>query len=323
MENTANSRLNVVFADSHLGVNGEGFEYIFSYQHGGPVSLLNGKKEWLYRAPRPALWRALTDNDRGNRFHLKSGVWLSADAFINIKGITVCVDGNEIPFPIAPENNKYTGDEKADEIKITYVFETITGPATNVYVSYTVYADGHILIKSKFEGKEGLPELPVFGLRFIIPTAACGYKYEGLSGETYPDRKAGGIKGIYDIEGLPMPGYLVPQDCGMHMDTDWVEISRKTTLNNADRDNLKENSDSFSLRIEKDAEPFAFSCLPYTPMELESATHAEELPPVRRTVLTIYGAVRGVGGIDSWGADVEAPYHIDASKDIEFSFVLR
>ena len=32
----------------------------------------------------------------------------------------------------------------------------------------------------------------------------------------------------------------------------------------------------------------------------------------RRTVLCVYGAVRGVGGIDSWQSDVEDEYHISA-----------
>ena len=51
-------------------------------------------------------------------------------------------------------------------------------------------------------------------------------------------------------------------------------------------------------------------------------THHEELPPARRTVLCIYGAVRGVGGIDSWGSDVEEAYHISAEDDIKYSFVI-
>ena len=69
--------------------------------------------------------------------------------------------------------------------------------------------------------------------------------------------------------------------------------------------------------------PFAFSCLPYTALELESATHQEELPPARRTVVCILGAVRGVGGIDSWGSDVEKDYHIDGETDIAFAFRLE
>lgn len=78
-----------------------------------------------------------------------------------------------------------------------------------------------------------------------MPTCAEGFRYQGFSGETYPDRMAGGVPGIYETEGLP---------------------------------------------------------------------------PARRTVLCVYAAVRGVGGIDSWGAEVEPAYQIDAEKDIEFSF---
>ena len=77
--------LNIVYGDATLGVHGEHsekeFHYIFSYGAGGPESLVIGDMEWLYRSPRPCFWRALTDNDRGSRFHLKSGMWLAADMF--------------------------------------------------------------------------------------------------------------------------------------------------------------------------------------------------------------------------------------------------
>ena len=63
-----------------------------------------------------------------------------------------------------------------------------------------------------------------------------------------------------------------------------------------------------------------FRSIPYTAAELENATHQEELPPARRTVVTILGAVRGVGGIDSWGTDVMPAYHIDAATDITYRF---
>ena len=73
----------------------------------------------------------------------------------------------------------------------------------------------------------------------------------------------------------------------------------------------------------QDQAPFAFSALPYKAEELEFATHQEELPPARRTVLCVYAKVRGVGGIDSWGTDVTAPYRIDATKDYEVSFIVK
>ena len=104
----------------------------------------------------------------------------------------------------------------------------------------------------------------------------------------------------------------------MHMNSSQVTVTRQTTLNNADKD-----EEPFSIRFVNDEVPFAFSCLPYTSEELENATHQEELPPVRRTVLVIAGDVRGVGGIDSWGADVEPAYHIQGDEDHAFSFLIK
>ena len=54
-------------------------------------------------------------------------------------------------------------------------------------MAYTVTVDGQIKIKAHYFGHQDLPSLPVFGLRFIMPTTATGFDYEGLSGETYPN----------------------------------------------------------------------------------------------------------------------------------------
>ena len=71
-------KLRVVYGDYTLGVHGEGFDYIFSYAQGGLESIVKNGYEWLYRCPKPTFWRALTDNDRGSKFHIKSRSWLSA-----------------------------------------------------------------------------------------------------------------------------------------------------------------------------------------------------------------------------------------------------
>ena len=307
------NKLQIVYGDLTLGVKSENWHVIFNYMRGGIESLYVGGREWLYRAPQPTFWRALTDNDRGSRFHLKSGCWLAADTFIKITGGSVAVDGETIPMPLPPENNKYTPNETAESVALTFEFETLTVPAAKVAVTYTATCAG-VNVKAKFFGTEGLPQLPVFGLRMIMPTHATGFTYEGLSGETYPDRMAGGVPGVYEVKGLPVTPYMVPQDCGMHMDTKWIEVKRNTQLSNM------ACAGESSLKITMDDKPFAFSCLPYTAEEMEIATHLEVLPPARRTVLCVYGAVRGVGGIDSWGSDVEEAYHVSAEQDHEFSF---
>lgn len=306
----------IVIGDVTIGIQGQDFAYIFSVGMGGMESLYKDGKEWLYRAPRPAFWRATTDNDRGNGFVFRSAVWSAADRFVRCVKVTARMDEQEISMPPAPENNKYNGDETCDRFEISYTYETPTVPVTEVTVSYLVESDGRIHVQVDYLGKQGLPELPVLGLRFLMPTAAEGYTYEGLSGETYPDRMAGGIHGVYEVQGLPVTPYMVPQDCGMHMQTKWLEIVRKTSLDNTDR-----GGRSSRLKITaEEGKYFAFSCLPYTAQELENAMHHEELPPARRTVVSILGAVRGVGGINSWGADVEDAYHISGEQDITYGF---
>ncbi len=317
MENTA-AKLRVIYGDCTLGLKGEGFHYIFSYTRGGLESLNKNGKEWLYRETLPTFWRALTDNDRGNGFGYRSSMWLGAGRYPKIKGIQVKIDGVTIEQPIAPINNRYSTKEyvSSAEIIFTLVFNTV--PKVEVEVSYLINESGELTISMSYYGQKGLPELPLLGLRFIMPTLATGFKYEGLSGETYPDRMAGGVEGIYEVKGLPVTPYLVPQDCGVHMKTKWVEITRETTL-----DNVVEENQEFSLRFEQRTGDFAFSALPYTAEELENATHIEELPPARRTVLTMLAKVRGVGGINSWGADVEDEYRISGEEVYTFSFVIK
>lgn len=307
--------LNIVYGDCTLGVQGDDFEYIFSYQYGGLESLVIDGKEWLYRVPKPTFWRATTDNDRGCKFSVYSGMWLGADMFLECRQINVFINDQQINTPLAPLNNKYSDTEVAEKVKIIFYYQTITIPATKVEVAYEVTPSGDIEVKVHYYGVAGLPELPVFGMRFIMPTKAVRYRYEGLSGETYPDRMAGGIPGVYEVEGLPVTPYLVPQDCNVHMNTKWLEVYRNTTKDNSCKDGRE-----FALKFSCAEEKFAFSCIPYIAEELENATHHEELPPARRTVVSILGAVRGVGGINSWGAEPEDSYHIPADKDIEYSF---
>ena len=311
------NNLHVVYGEASLGVDGQDFAYLFSYERGGLESLKIKDKEWLYRTPTPTFWRATTDSDRGSGFNQKAAPRLGADMFTKCVGIHVQVDDHQFDeLPVATINNQFSNQEFAHEVKVVFDYKTLTTPATKVKIIYNINDAGHMTITMNHFGKKGLPPLTVIGMRFIMPTKAKSFAYTGLSGETYPDRMAGAERGTFHIDGLPVTKYLVPQENGMHMATDWVEVTR-TTQNNADKDG------DFSLKITQTKQPFNFSLLPYTAEELENATHIEELPLARRSVLVIAGAVRGVGGIDSWGSDVEEQYHIDPEQDHEFSFTLN
>lgn len=277
--------LRVIRGDGTLGVWGENFHVLYSYPQHGPVSLVYHGTEWIFRPFRPAFWRASTDNDKGNGFPLKSAVWCGADQFILCDGWNV--------------------EEKGDRVTITYEYSTCTSPKAGVTVSYTTDSLGKIRVRASYHGTQGLPQLPLFGLRFQTPVPVECCRWMGLKGETYPDRKKGSPFGIWE-EVPGKPDYLVPQEYGCHVDTRRMCLIRGSSR----------------LRFTMSGRPFAFSAIPYTPQELECAEHKEELSDIRRTVVSVLGAVRGVGGIDSWGQDVEEAYQIRGEEDISFEFLI-
>ena len=226
MAYTDKNKLRVVYGDYVLGVHGEGFDYIFSYAQGGLESVVKNGYEWLYRCPKPTFWRALTDNDRGSKFHIKSGGWLAADMFIDCQEIEVIMDG-EVQEPYAPDNNSYGGDVAADEIIVKYTYETINHPSATVIVTYTVGVSGKIRVDVHYNGVKGLPEFPVFGMRFIMPTLADKYLYKGLSGETYPDRKAGAKEEWAILSGVKTTYYQFTGNQNDPLIKMYFELSRR------------------------------------------------------------------------------------------------
>ncbi|WEV65251.1 beta-galactosidase small subunit [Bifidobacterium sp. ESL0764] len=310
-------KIAVIIDEEMIGLHAGGVACLFDYGE-GLVSLRVGGREWLYRAPRPTFWRATTDNDRGNGFSVRSAQWVGAELFSAVKGLPkLQVDGKPVVIPYTPADGSTGGKLEASDVSLSYVFVTPTNPSTSVDICYRFDATGRLSVRVRYHGQPGLPQLPAFGLRMVMPTPATGFAYFGLPGETYPDRLGSGRRQLVEVEGMPVTPYLVPQECGMRTDVDWVRITRETTLNNADASRAL-----YSLTVASVDRPLSFTCLPYTPLELENADHQEELPPVRRTVLTVYGAVRGVGGIDSWGADVGERYAISGEQDLEFGFAV-
>lgn len=296
--------MDVVYGDANLGVRSSRGQYLFSYEKGGWESLRKDGVEWLFRSPRPTFWRATTDNDRGNGFPLKSAVWMGSDLFCRVESYQAVVDGTELS---AEDLSSFRNDKllesplrKADSISVIFRYRPASVPEALVEICYTVTEEG-MMIHFTYRGAPALPELGVLGLRWIMPFKLNGYTYTGLSGETYPDRMSGGLQGTWHVDGLPVAKYLVPQECGMHMECTNLDLGWKGS----------------HVQISSVGKPFAFSLLPYTALELENAWHQDELPSSRRSVLVLASAVRGVGGIDSWGSDVARPWHIDATKDHE------
>ena len=175
MDYADRGKLGIVYGDVTLGVHGEDFHLIFSYQTGGLESMVKHGKEWLYRTPKPTFWRATTDNDRGNGFPFRAGMWMTADMFQKCVDIQVRIDGTKIEKPSAPVNNKYSDKETAERVEVIFTYETLTVPSTQVKVSYLVFADGNVRVRAHYYGKEGMPAANIISAQVIMkPNCVLG-----------------------------------------------------------------------------------------------------------------------------------------------------
>ena len=283
----------VIHGDVNLGVKGKGFSILFSRADGGIVSLRYHGKEWITKAPLPTYWRASTDNDRGNGFARDSSVWLAADQFILYN------------------NTQMQVQEEPGRVTVTYTYGVPVYLRTETQVTYVVTPDGRIQVTCHFAGKKGLPQLPLFGMRFRFLADRDRFTYYGYGpGESYCDRAHGVRLGVF--EGTPQENlarYLMPQECGNRTGVRWLTVW---------------DQEGQGITFAAKDRPLDMNVLPYTAEELESALHREELPaPPHYTIVSVLGAQRGVGGDDSWGAPVHEEYCVSAEEDLEFSFVME
>ena len=222
----------------------------------------------------------------GNGFAADSSIWAAVNSWQKCSGIRLLEETQEL-------------------VSIRYTFAAPAMPGLKTEITYTV--DGsHMHVDVHYSGGAGRPQLPLL---------ACGLPHRRLwkrwSGSVCParhiltGRKAASLENTAKRRIFRTIWY--PQECGCHMDT------HQKSLHLSNR----------ALTVEKVNAPCAFSAIPYTPQQLSEAGHAYELPAPCRTVVGIYGAMRGVGGINSWGADVEESYQIASDADISFSFRIR
>ena len=127
-------------------------------------------------------------------------------------------------------------------------------------------------------------ELARIGYRVALDKKLDHIGYMGCGPfENYPDRRSGAFYGEWTSRVADMvENYAKPQDMGNR------ECACCLTL--CSNDGLQ----AFSVNTLGGL--FSFSAIPYSPIELMQAKHPAELPPITKTELGIYAAVRGLGG---------------------------
>ena len=296
-EYSCDKSVELVVGNGNILVRGENFKALFSRMNPGMVSYEYGGVEMLPNTiPLPNFWRTPTNNDSGNMMPQRYAQWKIASMYVTTRQDQRFADTS----PRVEKND--------NNIAITYTYFMPTTPQSSCEVTYRVFGDGTIETTLSYDPVKELGDMPEFGMMFKLDADYDTVKWYGLGPqETYEDRQHGGKYGVYENKVVDnIAEYLVPQESGNKCRVRYAKVMDK-----------KGRGMLFF------GDELSFSALPYTPHELENATHHFELPPVHYTVVRVAKKQMGVGGDDSWGAHTHPEYLLDVSEKMEFTFCFR
>ena len=270
-----------ILCDHNLGVRKLG---VLASRGEGIISLRDALgRETLLRAPLLSLFRAPTDNDRGNKDALRQGIWHLVSRYSRMSSAEV----------------------EGDTVTWRYTNETV--PGMDLSLSLTPQTDG-LCFRLHWRGTAGLPDLPAFGLSLQMDPRLHEVTYFGAGpDENYADRCRGAWLDWHRYDSrTALTRYAKPQECANRRQ---VSVLRLT--------------DETGHGVELTGENLEVHVLPYLPEEIGAVWHPDELGETCRTVLDVALFRKGVGGDDSWGAPVLPAYTYPSDRDWTLTFKLR
>lgn len=289
-ESTDKEPVKLLMCDYTIGVKGKDFAAIF-HKYSGMVSYKYKDVEMLKNAPEPNFWRAPTDNDNGNNMRMRDAYWKVASMYKRPEFIDAHMEGMaaviSYRYKLPMYEDKYVG------------------------MVYTAHENGKIDVCVTYEGIEGLPEMPEFGITVKVRPDLNLQQWYGLGPqENYRDRNNGYKLGIYSENVTEdLTPYVIPQECANRTGIRYTMVT---------------DSEGLGMKFESNDAPeyMEASILPYTPHEIENARHIYELPPVNYSVVKLSKYQMGIGGDDSWGSRPHPEYIIESDKKHEFRFTM-
>ena len=252
------------------------------------IQLTDATGDYLTAPVTPNFWRAMTDNDRGNKLDQRSAVYRDANATRQLEAIKV-----------------ETGADRV-RVSVTHRYPALKESQSNV--SFELTGAGILTVDYGFNPNRSLPEIPAIGLTFLVKDDLDTIDWLGRGpDEAYIDRYTSQLFGHYTgtVKAQMVP-YLKPQACGNKLDVKRLALLGKT------RQLIVETKDVFEATV-----------LPYTDQELEAASHHHKLLPSQQTVMTINHLQMGIGGDDSWGQKTHPEFTIYPNQTYHYQFSLR
>ncbi|MGW5636988.1 glycoside hydrolase family 2 TIM barrel-domain containing protein [Streptomyces sp. NPDC003832] len=257
---------------------------ITSYEVAGTPLLLSGAT--------PNYWRAPTDNDRGNRQHIRNETWRDAGARRTVTGCAVRALG-----------------DRAVVIEVTGTLPTTV--RSTYRTTYTVFGNGEIKVDNTLHpGAGSLPYIPEVGTLLFLPGRLDRLHYYGRGPEeNHWDRNNGTDVGLYSgaVADQWTP-YVRPQENGNRTDVRWAALT-----------------DVHGTGLLVSGEPLLeINASRHTPEDLSvGVRHDYQLTPREEVVLRVNHRQMGVGGDTSWGAHTHDEYKLFADRDHACTYRLR
>jgi beta-galactosidase len=155
--------------------------------------------------------------------------------------------------------------------------------------THRFYDDGAMDVVVEVEVEEEVPPLPRIGATFRLDPTVKSVVWDGRGPhENYPDRCSSADFGRWQatLEDLHTP-YIYPSDNGLRTDVSRLELGEG------------------NARV---LGHFHFSVSPYGQDQLKRASHTYQLKEERNAYVYLDGYHMGIGGDDSWSANVKPQY---------------
>ncbi len=270
------------------------FSASFSPEKGTINSMKRKGKELLIKGFTPNFWRALTDNDVANGTLERCGIWRDIEAQMLLDNFTI-------------------DDADKQNITITSSYK-LPRQSSTLNMLYAISASGEIKVTMQFiPGSEPLPEMPRFGMYLILAPEYRNFSWFGRGPhENYSDRKTSALIGKYksDVSEL-FHRYIRPQETGNRCDVRWL------ALQNESGEGIFVKGDE---PLSVSAWNFTQNDIDYVPFDIERK-HGGSIELKELVWLNIDNAQMGVGGDNTWGAQVHPEYTI-TPEAMSYSFTI-
>lgn len=273
--------------DSTAKISANGVEYTVSKLTALPISIQCDGKELLCSPAEFTAVRAATDNDVQEK-----GDWQRSGLFRMRSSVR--------EFSAKTEKNSVLL-----EATLSLGGGILAIPFT-VLLRLEFRADGGCYAAFDVKTAQSVCSLPRFGILLPLKKDFCECSYLGRGPvENYLDKSLASRLGRFTARvGDYLHESVKPQEHGEHQ-----QVRELTVFGENEQICIASRQD------------IAFSLLPYTPDELEASAHDWELPEPLHTVLTIDGALGGIG-TNSCGPRLLPKYRF-TKKEFSFSFLFH